>query len=139
MNKRCNGWRLYQVASQLEEVMEDVMDKHSKLVDLQKSIKESAATAAATTATSTASSSILSMKPTNKKSKAGVSGSSSLADELRSVNELFEGNLQRCKLVADQTEEAKDALTKVVDHRSRVMEIVQRHLKKRSGKHQPLG
>ena len=135
MNKRCNGWRLYQVASQLEEVMEDVMDKHSKLVELQKSIKDSAAAAAA----STASSSILSMKPSNKKSKAGVSGITSLADELRTVNELFEGNLQRCKLVKDQTDEAKDALTKVIDHQPKVMEIVQKHLKKRTIKHQPLG
>ena len=87
------------------------------------------------------------MKPT-KGSKKGSSGSSTttgedhqrggggdpLAEELRAVNEFFEGNLQRCKLTRDQMDEAKDAMLKLLEHKAKAKDIIAKHHKKRSAK-----
>ena len=112
------------MSAQLEDVIADIGSKHGNLLELQKFIKESA----------TASSSALSapnvlMKPTttgNATAKA-KKDRDPLAEELRTVNEFFEGNLQRCKLIRDQMDEAKDAMIKVLEHKSKAMDIIKKH------------
>ncbi|XP_076833568.1 histone deacetylase complex subunit SAP130b [Brachyhypopomus gauderio] len=45
-------------------------------------------------------------------------------DDLHRINELIQGNMQRCKLVMDQISEAREAMMKVLDHRERVMKLL---------------
>ncbi|XP_066518188.1 histone deacetylase complex subunit SAP130b isoform X2 [Hoplias malabaricus] len=48
-------------------------------------------------------------------------------DDLHRINELIQGNMQRCKLVMDQISEARDAMMKVLDHRERVMKLLNKN------------
>ena len=43
----------------------------------------------------------------------------------------FQGNIQRCQLITDQLNEAKSSMLKVLDHKQRITEIVQKHMSKR--------
>uniref|UniRef100_A0A673ZS46 Sin3A-associated protein a n=1 Tax=Salmo trutta TaxID=8032 RepID=A0A673ZS46_SALTR len=52
------------------------------------------------------------------KKRAGVD------DELHRINELIQGNMQRCKLVMDQVTEARDTMMKVLDHRDKVLKLL---------------
>ncbi|KAI1882883.1 hypothetical protein AGOR_G00239490 [Albula goreensis] len=48
-------------------------------------------------------------------------------DDLHRINELIQGNMQRCKLVMDQITEARDAMMKVLDHKERVMKLLNKN------------
>uniref|UniRef100_W5MDC4 Sin3A-associated protein a n=1 Tax=Lepisosteus oculatus TaxID=7918 RepID=W5MDC4_LEPOC len=48
-------------------------------------------------------------------------------DDLHRINELIQGNMQRCKLVIDQITEARDAMMKVLDHKDRVMKLLNKN------------
>ncbi|XP_066565265.1 histone deacetylase complex subunit SAP130a isoform X2 [Amia ocellicauda] len=48
-------------------------------------------------------------------------------DDLHCINELIQGNMQRCKLVMDQITEARDAMMKVLDHKERVMKLLNKN------------
>ncbi|XP_030631143.1 histone deacetylase complex subunit SAP130b [Chanos chanos] len=48
-------------------------------------------------------------------------------DELHRINELIQGNMQRCKLVIDQITEARDAMMKVLDHKERVLKLLNKN------------
>uniref|UniRef100_A0A8C9W7M6 Sin3A-associated protein b n=1 Tax=Scleropages formosus TaxID=113540 RepID=A0A8C9W7M6_SCLFO len=48
-------------------------------------------------------------------------------DELHRINELIQGNMQRCKLVMDQITEARDAMMKVLDHKDRVLKLLNKN------------
>ncbi|XP_051557756.1 histone deacetylase complex subunit SAP130-like isoform X2 [Myxocyprinus asiaticus] len=48
-------------------------------------------------------------------------------DDLHRINELIQGNMQRCKLVMDQVTEACDAMLKVLDHKERVMKLLNKN------------
>ncbi|KAJ8389611.1 hypothetical protein AAFF_G00118480 [Aldrovandia affinis] len=48
-------------------------------------------------------------------------------DDLHRINELIQGNMQRCKLVMDQITEAHDAMMKVLDHKERVMKLLNKN------------
>uniref|UniRef100_A0A8C7GI12 Sin3A-associated protein a n=1 Tax=Oncorhynchus kisutch TaxID=8019 RepID=A0A8C7GI12_ONCKI len=52
------------------------------------------------------------------KKRAGVD------DELHRINELIQGNMQRCKLVMDQVTEARDTMMKVLDHKDKVLKLL---------------
>ena len=39
--------------------------------------------------------------------------------------------MQRCQLITDQLNESKASMLKVLDHKHRIMEIVQKHISKR--------
>ncbi|XP_064792270.1 histone deacetylase complex subunit SAP130-like [Oncorhynchus masou masou] len=52
------------------------------------------------------------------KKRAGVD------DELHRINELIQGNIQRCKLVMDQVTEARDTMMKVLDHKDKVLKLL---------------
>lgn len=48
-------------------------------------------------------------------------------DDLHRINELIQGNMQRCKLVMDQITEAREAMMKVLDHRERVLKLLNKN------------
>ncbi|KAM9479055.1 histone deacetylase complex subunit SAP130-like isoform 2-T2 [Salvelinus alpinus] len=52
------------------------------------------------------------------KKRAGVD------NELHRINELIQGNMQRCKLVMDQVTEARDTMMKVLDHKDKVLKLL---------------
>ena len=39
----------------------------------------------------------------------------------------FQGNMQRCKLVMDQISEARDSMLKVLDHKDRVLKLLNKN------------
>uniref|UniRef100_A0A8C8H733 Histone deacetylase complex subunit SAP130 C-terminal domain-containing protein n=1 Tax=Oncorhynchus tshawytscha TaxID=74940 RepID=A0A8C8H733_ONCTS len=48
-------------------------------------------------------------------------------DDLHRINELIQGNMQRCKLVMDQITEARDTMMKVLDHKEKVMKLINKN------------
>lgn len=48
-------------------------------------------------------------------------------DDLHRINELIQGNMQRCKLVMDQVNEARDTMMKVLDHKERVLKLLNKN------------
>ncbi|KAL0965928.1 hypothetical protein UPYG_G00288090 [Umbra pygmaea] len=48
-------------------------------------------------------------------------------DDLHRINELIQGNMQRCKLVMDQINEARDTMMKVLDHKEKVMKLINKN------------
>uniref|UniRef100_A0A674CUX3 Sin3A-associated protein b n=1 Tax=Salmo trutta TaxID=8032 RepID=A0A674CUX3_SALTR len=48
-------------------------------------------------------------------------------DDLHRINELLQGNMQRCKLVMDQITEARDTMMKVLDHKEKVMKLINKN------------
>ncbi|KAG1969396.1 histone deacetylase complex subunit SAP130 [Pimephales promelas] len=48
-------------------------------------------------------------------------------DDIHRINELIQGNMQRCKLVMDQITEARDSMLKVLDHKERVMQLLNKN------------
>ncbi|XP_040835087.1 histone deacetylase complex subunit SAP130 isoform X4 [Ochotona curzoniae] len=48
-------------------------------------------------------------------------------DDLHRINELIQGNMQRCKLVMDQISEARDSMLKVLEHRDRVLKLLNKN------------
>ncbi|XP_051984698.1 histone deacetylase complex subunit SAP130-like isoform X2 [Xyrauchen texanus] len=48
-------------------------------------------------------------------------------DDLHRINELIQGNMQRCKLVIDQITEARDTMLKVLDHKEHVMKLLNKN------------
>ncbi|XP_060753863.1 histone deacetylase complex subunit SAP130b isoform X2 [Neoarius graeffei] len=48
-------------------------------------------------------------------------------DDLHRISELIQGNMQRCKLVMDQITEAREAMMKVLDHRERVLKLLNKN------------
>ncbi|XP_058259548.1 histone deacetylase complex subunit SAP130a isoform X2 [Hemibagrus wyckioides] len=48
-------------------------------------------------------------------------------DDLHPINELIQGNMQRCKLVMDQVTEARDTMMKVLDHKDRVLKLLNKN------------
>ncbi|KAM9315737.1 histone deacetylase complex subunit SAP130 [Gastrophryne carolinensis] len=45
-------------------------------------------------------------------------------DDLHRINELIQGNMQRCKLVMDQITESRDCMLKVLDHKDRILKLL---------------
>lgn len=48
-------------------------------------------------------------------------------DDLHRISELIQGNMQRCKLVMDQISEARDSMLKVLDHKDRVLKLLNKN------------
>uniref|UniRef100_A0A8C2XAV1 Sin3A-associated protein a n=1 Tax=Cyclopterus lumpus TaxID=8103 RepID=A0A8C2XAV1_CYCLU len=49
-------------------------------------------------------------------------------DDLHRINELIQGNMQRCKLVMDQVTEARDTMMKVLDHKEKVLKLLNKNV-----------
>ncbi|CAL8309976.1 unnamed protein product [Lota lota] len=48
-------------------------------------------------------------------------------DDMHRINELIQGNMQRCKLVMDQVTEARDTMMKVLDHKDKVLKLLNKN------------
>ncbi|XP_072295219.1 histone deacetylase complex subunit SAP130a isoform X2 [Eucyclogobius newberryi] len=48
-------------------------------------------------------------------------------DDLHRINELIQGNMQRCKLVMDQVTEARETMMKVLDHKDKVLKLLNKN------------
>ncbi|KAG7267140.1 hypothetical protein CRUP_031851 [Coryphaenoides rupestris] len=48
-------------------------------------------------------------------------------DDLHRINELIQGNMQRCKLVMDQVTEARDTMMKLLDHKDKVLKLLNKN------------
>ncbi|XP_066475710.1 histone deacetylase complex subunit SAP130 isoform X4 [Tiliqua scincoides] len=48
-------------------------------------------------------------------------------DDLHRINELIQGNMQRCKLVMDQINEARESMLKVLEHKERVLKLLNKN------------
>lgn len=49
-------------------------------------------------------------------------------EDLHRINELIQGNMQRCKLVMDQVSEARDTMMKVLDHKEKVLKLLNKNV-----------
>ncbi|XP_014779021.1 histone deacetylase complex subunit SAP130 isoform X2 [Octopus bimaculoides] len=100
--QKASGWKLYFLATQLEDMndMEKVIC--NQMCKLQETIAPKAL------------------------SKQGTQDS----DEVR-LHELTQANIQRCKLVIDQLSEAHDSMLKILDHKDHILEIINKNISKR--------
>lgn len=105
--QKANGWKVFHLTSQMEEVfyLEDTV--HNRLSELLSFIENEPPA--------------IQTKPLN-------------GDEeriLSKINDLIKGNLQRSKIVQDQVTEAKQQVLKVLDHKPRIVEIIGKYVSKR--------
>ncbi|KAK3608748.1 hypothetical protein CHS0354_002382 [Potamilus streckersoni] len=102
VTQKASGWKLFHMAAQLED-----------LVELEKSLCQK-----------------LTVIQTTVAPKAPLKHSV-MENETAMLHELTQGNIQRCKLIMDQLSEAKTSMLKVLDHKSRIFEIINKHMSKR--------
>ncbi|ESP04847.1 hypothetical protein LOTGIDRAFT_109548, partial [Lottia gigantea] len=99
--QKSSGWKLYHMAAQLED-----------LVDLEKEICERV----------TKYQHLFEPKiPTGGK----------IENDYNKPYEMAQANIQRCQLLVDQLLEAKSSMLKVLDHKPKIQEIVNKHMSKR--------
>ncbi|XP_022287844.1 uncharacterized protein LOC111100364 isoform X2 [Crassostrea virginica] len=103
-SQKASGWKLYHMAAQ----MEDLNDLEKTLLSKLSSIQSS-----------------LSPRPQGKLSVV------SMEDELSMMHELTQANIQRCRLIMDQLDESKANMLKVLDHKQKISEIINKHVSKR--------
>uniref|UniRef100_A0A8C5AID4 Sin3A-associated protein a n=1 Tax=Gadus morhua TaxID=8049 RepID=A0A8C5AID4_GADMO len=48
-------------------------------------------------------------------------------DDMHRINELIQGNMQRCKLVMDQVTEARETMMKVLEHKDKVLKLLNKN------------
>ncbi|XP_037562707.2 histone deacetylase complex subunit SAP130-like [Dermacentor silvarum] len=105
--QKANGWKVFHLASQMEDVVDLEDTVHNKLSHLLNFIEDKPPA--------------IRLKPLN-------------VDEeriLNKINDLIKGNLQRSKIVQDQVTEAKQQVLKVLDHKPRIVEIIGKYVSKR--------
>jgi histone deacetylase complex subunit SAP130 len=54
--------------------------------------------------------------------------------DLNRIQELLKGNIQRCKVIRDQMSESRSQVGKIVEHRSRVQDVINKFASKRPSK-----
>ncbi|KAH6938995.1 hypothetical protein HPB50_015547 [Hyalomma asiaticum] len=105
--QKANGWKVFHLTSQMEDVVDLEDTVHNKLSQLLNFIEDKPPA--------------IRVKPLNM-------------DEeriLNKINDLIKGNLQRSKIVQDQVTEAKQQVLKVLDHKPRIVEIIGKYVSKR--------
>ncbi|XP_064638401.1 histone deacetylase complex subunit SAP130-like [Lineus longissimus] len=99
--QKTSGWKLYHLAAQLEDMNDCEKDVKSKMGGIQDSLI-----------------------PKGKHSPL-------IDEEMSRVHDLTQGNIQRSQLIVDQLEEARSSMIKILDHKQKIMEIVNKHHSKR--------
>lgn len=105
--QKANGWKVFHLTSQMEDVVDLEDTVHRKLSQLLDFIEDKPPA--------------IRVKPLNM-------------DEeriLNKINDLIKGNLQRSRIVQDQVTEAKQQVLKVLDHKPRIVEIIGKYVSKR--------
>ncbi|XP_052784842.1 histone deacetylase complex subunit SAP130-A-like isoform X2 [Mya arenaria] len=101
--QKASGWKLYHMAAQIEDLVELERELNSTLSELQMAIGP----------------------------EPPLKHAALMEDEPGIIHELTQGNIQRCKLLTDQLNEAKTQMLKVLEHKPKISEIVSKHLSKR--------
>ncbi|XP_077987843.1 uncharacterized protein LOC144442384 [Glandiceps talaboti] len=104
--QKANGWKIQHIASQLD----DLANLEQNVFDKMKEIKDG-------------------MGPSKDTATTFLSD-----DEMTQVTELIQGNIQRCKLAMEQMSEAKSSMMKLLDHKQKVISLINKHGNKRSSK-----
>ncbi|XP_064615773.1 histone deacetylase complex subunit SAP130-A-like [Liolophura sinensis] len=102
--QKATGWRLYYMAAQLEDLNDLEKQMCSQITDIQSSLAPRVNT---------------------------QSGAHTEEVAASRVHELTQGNIQRCQLVNDQLAEARNSMLKILDHKKRILEIINKHMSKR--------
>lgn len=102
VSQKASGWKLYHMAAQLEDLTELEKTLFSKVSTIQSSV-----------------------------APRGSSKNNIMDDSEGVLHELTQGNIQRCKLIMDQLEEARTSMLKVLDHKQKIFEIINKHMSKR--------
>lgn len=102
VSQKASGWKLYHMAAQLEDLTELEKTLFSKVSTIQSSV-----------------------------APRGPSKNNIMDDSEGVLHELTQGNIQRCKLIMDQLEEARTSMLKVLDHKQKIFEIINKHMSKR--------
>ncbi|XP_078381739.1 uncharacterized protein LOC144664466 isoform X2 [Oculina patagonica] len=103
--QRANGWRVQHIAGQMDELISAEQEVLKKMGEIREKIPK--------------------IKPGQK---------TKFQDDLVMLNELLQGNIQRSQLVVEQLGDSRKSMVKVLDHRQRVMEIIQKQMNKRNPK-----
>lgn len=108
--QKANGWKMYHLTTQMDEVIEledSVYNRLSQLLDFVEN------------------------NPPAWKSKP-LNGDEERV--LNKISDLIKGNLQRSKIVQDQVGEAKLQVLKMLEHRPHIVEIISKYISKRTVK-----
>lgn len=103
--QRANGWRVQHIAGQMDELIAAEQEVLKKMGEIREKIPK--------------------VKPGQK---------TKFQDDLVMLNELLQGNIQRSQLVVEQLGDSRKSMIKVLDHRPRVMDIIQKQMSKRNPK-----
>ncbi|XP_023210100.1 histone deacetylase complex subunit SAP130-like isoform X1 [Centruroides sculpturatus] len=108
--QKANGWKMYHLTTQMDEVVEledSVYNRLSQLLDFVEN------------------------NPPAWKSKP-LNGDEERV--LNKISDLIKGNLQRSKIVQDQVGEAKLQVLKMLEHRPHIVDIISKYISKRTVK-----
>ncbi|KAK3095256.1 hypothetical protein FSP39_012272 [Pinctada imbricata] len=100
--QKASGWKLYHMAAQMEDLNELEKTLHSKLSAVQAAIAP------------------------HPPSKLNM-----MEDDLGMLHELTQANIQRSQLIMDQLQESRANMLKVLDHKQKIIEIINKHMSKR--------
>lgn len=103
--QRANGWRVQHIAGQIDELITAEQEVLKKMGEFREKIPK--------------------VKPGQK---------TKFQDDLVMLNELLQGNIQRSQLVVEQLGDSRKSMVKVLEHRQRVMDIIQKQMNKRNPK-----
>jgi len=103
--QRANGWRIQHIAGQIDELITAEQEVLKKMGEFREKIPK--------------------VKPGQK---------TKFQDDLVMLNELLQGNIQRSQLVVEQLGDSRKSMVKVLEHRQRVMDIIQKQMNKRNPK-----
>lgn len=103
--QRANGWRIQHIAGQIDELITAEQEVLKKMGEFREKIPK--------------------VKPGQK---------TKFQDDVVMLNELLQGNIQRSQLVVEQLGDSRKSMVKVLDHRQRVIEIIQKQMNKRNPK-----
>ncbi|XP_046369248.2 histone deacetylase complex subunit SAP130-like [Haliotis rufescens] len=102
IHQRSSGWKLYHMASQLENLNDLEKDMCARISQLQAALAPRAP------------------------AKQAI-----VEDYDGIIHELSQANIQRCQLIGDQLEEARSSMLKILEHKPRIQEIINKHMSKR--------
>ncbi|KXJ13060.1 Histone deacetylase complex subunit SAP130-B [Exaiptasia diaphana] len=102
---RVSGWRVHHVAAQMDDLSSVEQQVLQKLFEFRENLPKP--------------------RPGQK---------NKYHDELIMLDELVQGNIQRSQLVAEQLADIRKGMVKVLDHRPRCVEVLQKYMNKRNPK-----
>ncbi|XP_025080359.1 histone deacetylase complex subunit SAP130-like isoform X1 [Pomacea canaliculata] len=99
--QKSSGWKLFHMAAQLEDLVENEQKTHQKIAEIKASLA------------------------------ARVGARQVSDPDFNVLQELTQANLQRCQLISDQLMEAKQNMLNILNHRPKIQEIIHKNLSKR--------